>query len=433
MSTLPSPVPTASPWRWWVCLLLFSATTLNYMDRIALNQMAVRIQKALDFNDLRYSQLESGFSFAYAIGAILSGILVDKVSIRWVYPAMVLGWSAAGVCTGFATGFWWLLLCRIVLGLFEAGNWPCGIRTVRMVMKPEERSLGNSLFGSGTAIGAIITPGLILLIVTNSDRTAGGVGAATDSWRTPFLVIGLIGLVWVAMWFLTVPGKMFEAAFSPGTASPGGAARFRDVFLDRRFWALLAVVIAINVTWHTYRVWLPKYLQQQRGISEGGMTEFTTIFYLCADFGSWTVGLVTLVMIRRGRSAHGARYLVLAACSGLALVSVLVPFAPTGWQLFGAALVFGFAALGLFPTYFALSQELSAAHQGKVSGTLGAGAHLFMSLVLYPIQGVLIKEHGMYDWVLGTAGLFPILALVVLLWLWPPGYESPAAAPAPSA
>ena len=190
------------------------------------------------------------------------------------------------------------------------------------------------------------------------------------------------------------------------------------------------------MTWHTYRVWLPKYLEQKRGISEGGMVLSTTAFYLCADIGSWTVGLVTLVMIRRGRSAHGARFLVLAACSGLALVSALLPFAPTGWQLIGAALVFGFAALGLFPTYFALSQELSAAHQGKVSGTLGAGAHLFLALVMYPIHGVLIKERGLYDWVLGCAGLFPLLALVAMLVLWPPGYEPPpppAEAAAPSA
>ena len=58
-----------SLWRWWVCGLLFLATTLNYMDRVALNQMALRIQIALDIDDEQYSRLESGFSFSFAVGA----------------------------------------------------------------------------------------------------------------------------------------------------------------------------------------------------------------------------------------------------------------------------------------------------------------------------------------------------------------------------
>src|SRR5262245_15666654 len=109
--------PPASPWRWWICLLLFSATTLNYMDRVSLNQMAKRIRDALQLDAVQYSRLESGFSFAFAVGAIVSGVIVDKVNVRWVYPLMVLGWSAAGVLTGYATGFAWLFACRVALGL----------------------------------------------------------------------------------------------------------------------------------------------------------------------------------------------------------------------------------------------------------------------------------------------------------------------------
>lgn len=427
MSTaLPLTPAPASPWRWWVCLLLFSATTLNYMDRIALNQMAVRIQTALAIDDLQYAELESGFSFAFAVGAVTTGFVVDKVSVRWVYPAVVLAWSAAGVATGYATGFAWLFTCRVALGLFEAGNWPCGIRTTRAVLRPEERSFGNSLFQSGTAVGAVVTPALILWLLREADAS----GQSENSWRLPFRVIGLIGLVWVGLWFLTVPKRLLSEETGPSAGASVGAVRYRDVFRDRRFWALLVLVIAINICWHSYRAWLPKYLLQKRGLNEAEMTAFTTGFYLTADVGSWTAGLATLFLIRWGkRPGHTARFLALTACAGLAVVSLAVPFAPTGWQLTTAALVFGFAALGLFPTYFALSQELSAAHQGKVSGTLGAGAHLFLSLVVYPIQGRVIKEHGQYEWVLGAAGLFPLLALVVMLVLWPPWYEPKPAEP----
>ncbi len=419
--------PPASPWRWWVCILLFLATTLNYMDRVALNQMAVRIQKALNLNDVQYSNLESGFSFAYAIGAILSGIIVDKVSVRWVYPLMVLGWSAAGVLTGYSNGFVWLFACRVALGLFEAGNWPCGLRTTRAVLRSEERSFGNSLFQSGTAVGAIVTPMLILVMLREADAAAG-VTDHPDSWKLPFKAIGVLGIAWVLLWFLTIPGRMLDPKAGPEATAPQGAVRYSDVFRDKRFWALLATVIAINVCWHTYRAWFPKYLQQKRGFSEAEMSAFMTWFYLVADIGSWTIGLLTLVMIRRGMSGHTARLLVFAGCAGLALVSMAVPFLPVGWQLTAAVLVFAFAALGLFPTYFSLSQELSAAHQGKVSGTLGAGAHMFLALVMYKIQGHVIQDTKSYDEVLAVAGLFPIAAFGLMLWLWPPSYEPPPTA-----
>lgn len=408
----------ATPWRWWVCGLLFLATTLNYMDRVSLNQMARRIQDALVLDNIEYSRLESGFSFAFAVGAVAFGFIVDRVNVRWVYAIAVLGWSAAGVLTGYANGFVWLFACRIILGLFEAGNWPCGIRTTKAVLRPDERSFGNSLFQSGTAIGAVCTPMLVLAILQWADET----GQSADSWRLPFRLIGYLGIVWVALWFITVPGWMLKSAGGRQAHDPNApAARYADVFRDPRFWALLGMVIAVNITWHTYRTWLPKYLQEARGYTEADMTGLTTVYYLLADVGSWTVGLLTLVLMRRYAIAgHNARLIAYLGCGGLVLVSLAVPFAPPGFALTGLVLVYAFAALGLFPTYFAMSQDLSVAHQGKVTGTLGAGAHLTLSLVVYPIQGAVIQATGSYDWVLALAGLFPLLGFWLMVALWPP-------------
>ncbi len=420
--TADQPNASASPWRWWVCGLLFLATTLNYMDRVALNQMARRIQDALALDNIEYSRLESGFSFAFALGALTFGFIVDRVNVRWVYAFAVLGWSAAGVFTGYASGFAWLFTCRIALGLFEAGNWPCGIRTTKAVLRPDERSFGNSLFQSGTALGAVCTPFLVLAIL----RWADASGESADSWRLPFRLIGYLGIGWVALWFLTVPGSMLAGASGRQASDANApAARYVDVFRDRRFWALLGMVVTVNITWHTYRSWLPKYLQEIREFTEADMTGLTTAYYLLADVGSWTVGLLTLLLIRRyGLAGHNARLLVYLGCGGLALVSLVVPFAPTGFALTGLILVYAFAALGLFPTYFAMSQELSMAHQGKVTGTLGAGAHLTLSLVVYPIQGWVIQTTKSYDWVLAAAGVFPLIGFALMVFLWPP--ERPA-------
>jgi ACS family hexuronate transporter-like MFS transporter len=414
--------PTASPLRWWVCLLLMQATVVNYMDRMALNQLAKQIKASLRLDDFEYSLVESIFSVAFALGAVCTGFVVDRASVRWVYPLAVLGWSAAGVLTGFADSFGMLLACRFALGLFEAANWPCGIRTTRTVLRPEERSFGNAIVQSGTALGAVAAPLVVLAIVKWA--AASGV---SDAWRIPFRIVGALGLVWVGMWFLTIPARMVRPAPEPnGERGAGGGGRFVEVFRDPRFWALAAAVVAINITWHGYRTWLPLFLQDQRGYTLEEMSAFTTLYYLLADAGSWAVGIFTLVLCRRGIGVHASRLLAFLSCSLLTLGTVCVPLLPNTWVLQAGLLAVAFGALGLFPTYFALSQELSNRHQGKVTGTPGAFAHGALAAT-YPVEGWVCRATNSYEWVLGGVGVFPLLALVLIVWLWPrTGAPAPA-------
>src|SRR5205085_10935866 len=133
----PSPdPPPPSPWRRWVCVLLLLATTLNYMDRMALSQTADKIKAAFGLTNEWYGLLESAFVAAFGLGTVVCGWAVDRVSVRRIYPLLVLGWSAAGFLTGYAAELGFLFACRFMLGVFEAGNWPCGIRTTRQVLPP---------------------------------------------------------------------------------------------------------------------------------------------------------------------------------------------------------------------------------------------------------------------------------------------------------
>jgi MFS transporter, ACS family, hexuronate transporter len=412
---------TASPmtsWRWVICLLLMQATIINYMDRMALNQLANRIKLAFNLDDEQYGMLESAFSVAFGLGAICVGYIVDRVSVRWVYPFMVLGWSLSGILTGFAGSFAMLLGCRFMLGLFEAGNWPCGIRTTRAVLVPAERSFGNSLFQSGTAMGAVITPMVIPVILQRAEAKG-----ESDLWRLPFQLIGSLGLVWILFWFVLVPkGMVNTLGTREKPIAHDGAEKLWDVLRDRRFWAVLSLVVAINITWHGYRTWMPLYLQNQRGYSESAMNKFSTIYYLVADIGAWTVGLATWGLCRLGIGIHRSRMFTIGICALLALCTLSVPFLPSGWVFQAGLLVVGFAALGLFPSYFALSQELSSRHQGKVTGMLGLVTHSSLAAIVY-FEGMICKRTHSYEWVLGAVGIVPVLAFGLLLWLWPPRRE----------
>jgi ACS family hexuronate transporter-like MFS transporter len=174
------------------------ATMINYMDRQTLSLTSLRIMHELHLNKSHYGQLESVFALAFALGAIVFGWLADRWNVTWVYPLAVLAWSAAGFATGLVQGFVGLLACRSLLGLAEAGNWPCALRTTQHLLPPSQRGLGNSILQSGAAIGAIVTPLIVGALVL------GGDAARPGAWRYPFLVVGAAGATWGLVWLLAV-------------------------------------------------------------------------------------------------------------------------------------------------------------------------------------------------------------------------------------
>lgn len=395
-----------SAWRWWVCGVLLLATTLNYMDRIALNQLSKEIKQEFRIANTPYGILESGFQVAFGLGAVLFGVIVDRYGVRRVYPVAVIGWSAAGVLTGYADGYWAVFGCRMMLGVFEAGNWPCGIRTVRQVMTRDERSLGNSVFQSGTGLGAIVTPPVIALCLWwAGDPTA---------WRLPFRIIGLIGFGWVLLWWCTVPRRVLadEPASATARREP-----FAAVFRDRRFWVLVAVIIGVNTCWHTFRVWLPLHLREDHGYTPEQSLRFNTLYFVVADVGSWLVGFVVVGLRRAGLPLHASRMWVFAFGVLFVMASAALPVAGPGW-LEPIVLLTGFGGLGLFATYFALSQEISGANQGKITGTLGCINSLYLA-GLYWVQGAFSDWAGGHVRVLSVAWVPAVAALVAVLLFWP--------------
>jgi ACS family hexuronate transporter-like MFS transporter len=466
------PVPDISlprksaAWKWWVCGLLLLATMLNYMDRLTLNLMASRIMKALDFDELHYGYLESAFASAFAVGAIVFGWMADRWNIRWLYPAAVLAWSLAGFATGLVHGFVGLLVCRFLLGLAEAGNWPNALRTTQHILPPAKRPLGNSILQSGASVGAILTPLIVLALVTDAD---------TDSWRYPFLVIGAIGLAWVVLWLWYVRREDLEIQRKPSTLPVvilsvlvlllgidtavhveyrddpalgvlsklvltvfGIAAVFawllhstrddtrlpRPLFL-RRYIVLIVLVVTINITWHYFRAWLPLFLQKVHDYSEAEKDWFILLYYVVTDIGTLTAGFVTLQLAQHGLPVHWSRVAVFAVCALLSLLSMAVAYLPAGPLLLGLLLVIGFAALGLFPIYYSFSQEITVQYQGKVTGSLGCINWLAMAL-LHELVGDSIKRTGSYSEAMALAGVAPALGLLVLLFLWgktPPHIE----------
>jgi ACS family hexuronate transporter-like MFS transporter len=440
-------------WRYSVCGLLLLATMLNYMDRQTLSQLAPTIQEKFGLNNTEYAQVDSGFSLAFATGVLFFGVLADWISVRWLYPLVLIGWSFAGIATGFADSVGTLvphwvdgllgleteragvrdpylgfMLCRVLLGLFEAGHWPCALVTTQTILTRRDRSFGNSILQSGAALGAIFTPPIVRTMLT---RPMPG-QPLDDSWRLPFFVIGLLGLLWVVPWLAMVRGRdlvRFPQSDTPGSES---APAIRGWPLVRCFIVLIIVVVTINAAWQFYRVWLPLFLEKEHHFSRyDGVIWITSAYYIAADTGCIAVGITVKWLAGRGWDVHRARLLLFALCTGLVLLSLIVAVLPApaaersdGWLLIGLLLLIGAGALGLFPNYYAFTQELSRKHQGKVSGSLGTISWIG-SAVMQPFIGRSIDsalaagDPNPYALGIVLAGIVPTVALLAMLFAWP--------------
>jgi ACS family hexuronate transporter-like MFS transporter len=403
--------------------LLLLATMINYMDRLTLNLTAKRIKDELVLNNEQYGQVEFAFGIAFALGALVLGWMVDRWNVRWIYPLSLFVWSVAGFATGFARGLVDLLLIRSLLGVAEAGNWPCALRTTQHILPPEDRTMGNGLLQSGAAFGAILIPGIVALLV-----------AGPGTWRLPFFVVGGAGVVWVFLWLASVHSPDLAPAHRGGAPSAGPAPAERHgsllaIYADPRFAVLVITTVAINQTWHFLRVWLPMCLQEQYRYSERSVFWFTMAYYVAAGVGSLAGGVLGLRLGRGALGVHRSRVLLFAGFTALTLLTLVAARLPAGPLLLGLLLLVGFGSLGLYPVYYSLSQELTVRHQGMVTGVLGFSTWV-ASALMHPLVGRWLDQTKDWPTVLGLAGVFPVAGLLALLILWRPARTAAPVIPA---
>ncbi len=425
-SRLPGFVRSIWTRKWGVSLLLMLATMLNYMDRQTLANLSVRITNELQLSQERYGDLELAFGWAFACGSLFFGAVADRVPLRWLYSFVVIGWSSMGILAGFSEGFFSMLVCRTLLGFFEAGHWPCALKSTHALLSREDRIFGNSILQSGGAIGAIVTP-LVITAIVAGDTTPG-------AWRSPFIVIGCLGFFWVLAWLMAI-GKGELVTRQPLPVESASGTNDEPVRKDkawswlveclnsRKFWALLPMVICINITWQLLRVWLPKFLQEGRGSTEQAALFFNSLYYAAADVGCIGAGAAGIWLARRGLSVRNARFLVIGVCSALTALTSFTLILPLGLPLYFVLLLIGAGALGIFPCFYSMAQEISEKHLGKATGLLGTVSWLISS----PLQkyfGRVVDRTGSFDVGFALAGWAPMLALVIVFLIWPRNEEA---------
>jgi ACS family hexuronate transporter-like MFS transporter len=167
--------------RWRIAILVCAAIAISYLDRQALPVAVKAISKDIPLSNEQFSALQSAFLFAYALMYAGGGKLVDVLGTRHGFTVVMLFWSLACASHALAAGFVMLATSRFLLGLGEGGGFPAATRVVAERFPTKERATAMGIINAGTAVGAVMAPPLIAIVLSYTN------------WRWIFVITGGFG------------------------------------------------------------------------------------------------------------------------------------------------------------------------------------------------------------------------------------------------
>ena len=372
-----------SNFRWVICLLLFVATAVNYLDRQVLSlTWKDFIAPEFHWTDNDYGTITAVFSIVYAICNLLAGKFIDRLGTRKGYLWAIFIWSlgaclhaGCGVGTealksvgfvsmmGVTASVWLFLACRAVLALGEGGNFPAAIKVTAEYFPKKDRAFATSIFNSGSSIGALVAPLSIPLI------------AKWWGWETAFIVIGALGFVWMAFWvfYYKKPSenprvnaaeleyinqdegvdmrcrcRKEETSTLDLHLEPTPKISYLKAFSLRQTWALVLGRFLTDGVWWFFLFWTPGYLSDQFGYksSDGmGMALIFTLYAIVTFVSIYLCKLPTYMVDRKGMNPYEGRMVAM-------FVFACFPLLALGAQPLGAmsawwpAILIGLACAG---------------------------------------------------------------------------------------
>ena len=303
--------------RWWVIGLIALAAVINYIDRQALGVLWPDIAESMfpnmdaDGRKEIYAWITGSFIFFYAGGQAIFGKIFDWIGTRIGFAISIGVWSLATALHAFAGGAWSFAIFRSILGLAEAGNWPGAAKGNAEWFPAKERAFAQGLFNSGAAIGGIVAIPLIAFMTIYF------------SWQMIFIIVGLIGLLWLIPWLFIVKAppeyhpnisekekkyilsgqitkdeSVDSSEYNPTTV---------QLFKHRESWGVILASAAIDPIWWLFVAWIPIYLNGVYGMDVKTIGIYGWVPYVGAMFGAWFGGLLAQNRIKVGWSINKTR------------------------------------------------------------------------------------------------------------------------------
>jgi ACS family hexuronate transporter-like MFS transporter len=398
--------------RWGIAFLVAVAIAISYLDRQALPVAIQAIAQDIPVTNEQFSQLQSAFLIAYALMYAGGGKLMDVLGTRRGFTVIMVFWSLACASHGLAGSVGALALSRFLLGAGEGGGFPAATRAVAEWFPVHERSTAMGIINAGTAVGMVMAPPLIALVI-----------AALD-WRWVFYLTGALGLAWTLWWHRAyfapdrhprlgdAERQEIQSVLGAGSEA-GKGLPWLELMRFRQTWGVVIAKFLSDAAWYFYLFWLPKYLYDARGFDIKAVATFAWIPPVAAGIGCLVGGSLSSYLLRRQLALDHARKIALGASAIVMPLILFVPQVPVGW----AIALFSVAYFGQ-QSWSTLVMVLPAdifprASVGAVAGLVGFGGAMG-GVVFGQVVGYLL-DHGFgYGLVFALAGSFHVVAFAVI-------------------
>ncbi len=382
---------------WAVAVVATLAMSVSYLDRQALAAVATKVRADLDISHGQYGLLAAAFGGAYLVGAPLAGGLLDRVGARRGMVIAVIAWSAVAAMHSLALSFMTLMVLRVLLGLAEAPSFPGAIQAMRRCLPPARRTAGVGMLFTGSSFGAMVAAPLALWLSTKYN------------WRAAFVVIAVVGLVWIPVWLVATRG-LFDKPLVELEAQAQPASNRAPLYLRPQSLRAIVGVITGAPCIMMVLTWFPQYLAEGRHASAPEMARVLWIPPLVFDIGA--IGFGALGSALRGPDARPPRSLMLAAAA-LASALMFVPYANEMAGVVALASISMAGGAGMYVLVMAnLLTQVAPTETSRAGGMLAAAQSL-SHIVANPLVGLIVDRTHSFNGALMALGFMVIPGALV--------------------
>ena len=397
--------------KWSIAFLISTAIAISYLDRQTLPWAIKAIHADIPFSNEVKAGLDSAFLITYGLMYVGGGMLLDRLGTRRGFLCIMFFWSLACASHGIAGGVIALAASRLLLGVGEGGGFPAATRAVAEWFPVNQRATAMGIINAGTAVGAVVAPPLIAIILTNANWLS------LAPWRWVFFLTGALGLLWTIWWW--------RSYFTPENLNQISETQIEpqislaELLHHRPTWAVVGAKFLSDGAWYFYLFWLPKYLFDsfQLDIKTAGSVGW--IPYAASGVGCLVGGGFSSWLLARGFSVNASRKLALGASAALMPWVMLAPqFHSVGWVIFIFSLAF-FGQQSWSTLVMVLPTDMiSKRAVGTLAGLVGFGGAMG-GVLLGQIVGWL-RDHGYsYTPALVISGSMHIAAFVLICLVIP--------------
>ncbi len=420
LSPLNDPTATKKKFRYTVVIWLLIGGMINYIDRSVLSIAAPGIMEELNFTTTDIGILGTAFSWAYAMGQLPSGWLIDKVGPKKVYGLAVIIWSGATFAGGLVSSLVVFVMLRILLGVAEAPAFPASAKITSEWYPKKERGFMSGIWDSSTKWGPAIAPPILIFIM------------ATFGWRELFYFAGVLGIIFGGL-FLTFynrpeKSKRLSKEELAYIKSDGDNTKeleletkvsWGSLFKYRSVWGMILGYFCTIWIWNIFLVFLPLYLLDVYNVSFAALGLLASIPWIGGGLGNIAGGYATKKMIESGKfSSMKSKQILMSVAALIAGATVIfMPFVNTIGSTISLMTIALFFIAAITGNAWALASDVAPVSMVASVGSIQNFGGYFGGAFSPVVAGIIVDVTGSYTMAFVSGGIIAACAAIFYFFL----------------